>query len=87
METIIGFAAGYLTGVKDGGQGLERIKSSLRDIAQSKEARRLASEAVTMAGALLGRGSARGAVKTASGLARVVIRQMTEGPNDRNSVQ
>ena len=40
-----------------------------------------------MAGALLGRGSARGAVKTASGLARVVIRQITEGPNDRNSVQ
>jgi hypothetical protein len=28
METIIGFAAGYLAGTKDGGQGLERIKSS-----------------------------------------------------------
>ena len=87
METIIGFAAGYLTGTKDGGQGLERMKSSLRDIAQSQEARRLASEAVTMAGALLGRGSARGMVRTAGDPARVVIRQITEGPNDRNSVE
>ncbi|HEX2320129.1 MAG TPA: hypothetical protein VHJ18_14210 [Streptosporangiaceae bacterium] len=87
METIIGFAAGYLAGTKDGGQGIERIKSSLRDIAQSKEARRLASEAVTMAGALLGRRSAQGAVKTATGLARLVIRQITEGPNDRNSAE
>jgi len=87
METVIGFAAGYLAGTKDGRQGLERIKSSLRDIARSKEARRLASEAVTMAGALLGRRSAQGVLTTASGLARVVIRQITEGPNDRNSAE
>jgi hypothetical protein len=45
----------------------------------------MASDAVTMAGALLGRRSAQGAVKTATGLARVVIRQITEGKNDRNS--
>ena len=85
METIIGFAAGYLTGTKDGAEGLEKIKTSLRDIAQSAEARRMAAQAVAMAGALLGRGSATGAAKAAGGLARVVIRQITEGPNDRNT--
>jgi hypothetical protein len=85
METIIGFAAGYLTGAKDGSQGLERIKSSLRDIARSAEARRLATEAVAMAGAVIGRGGARGTLKTASGLAKAVIRQITEGQNDRNT--
>ncbi|HKR68664.1 MAG TPA: hypothetical protein VJT16_07495 [Streptosporangiaceae bacterium] len=87
METIIGFAIGYLAGTKDGEQGLERIKSSLRDIAQSKEARRLASDAVTMAGALVGRRSAQGAIRTAGGLVRVVVRQITEGPTDRNTVE
>jgi hypothetical protein len=85
METFIGFAAGYLTGTKDGRQGLEKIKTSLRDIARSAEARRMATEAMAMAGALLGRGSARGAAKTASGLARMVIRQMTEGQNEPNT--
>jgi hypothetical protein len=87
VETFIGFAVGYLAGTKDGDQGLDRIKSSLREIAQSKEARRLASEAVTMAGALIGRRSAQGAIRTASELARVVVRQITEGPNERNSVE
>jgi len=78
METIIGFVAGYLIGTKDGKDGLNRIKSSLRDIAQSPEARRLAGEAMKMASSIMGRGSARGAAKTAGGLARVVIRQITE---------
>ncbi|MGN6682238.1 MAG: hypothetical protein ACTHKL_31120 [Streptosporangiaceae bacterium] len=87
METIIGFAIGYLAGTKDGEQGLERIKSSLRDIAQSKEARRLAPDAVTLAGALVGRRSAQGAIRTAGGLVRVVVRQITEGPTDRNTVE
>ena len=82
METIIGFAAGYLIGTKDGKDGLNRIKSSLRDIAQSPEARRLAREAMKMASSITGRGSARGAAKTAGGLARVVIRQITE-PTER----
>ncbi len=85
METIIGFAAGYLAGTKDGKDGLKRIRSSVRDIYQSAEARRLAAEAVAVAGAIVGRGSARGAVKTAAGLAKVVIRQITDGPDDRNT--
>lgn len=85
METIIGFAAGYLAGTRDGKDGLERLRSNVRDIYRSAEARRLAAQAVAAAGAIVGRGSARGAAKTAVGLARVVIRQITDGPNDRNT--
>ena len=82
METIIGFAAGYLTGTKAGRDGLERMRASVRAIARSPEARRLVTDAVTVAGAIAGRGSAKGAAKTATGLARLVIRQITE-PSER----
>ena len=83
METIIGFAAGYLTGTKAGRDGLERMRSSARAIAQSPEARRLATEAVTVASAVVGRGSVRGTAKTATGLARLLIRQITEPASER----
>ncbi len=36
-----------------------------------------------MAGALVGRGGARGAARTAGGLAKLVIRQITEGPSQQ----
>jgi hypothetical protein len=49
METVIGFVAGYLVGAGDGKEGLERVRSSLRSIWNSPEARKLAAEAVTVA--------------------------------------
>ena len=49
METVIGFVAGYLVGAGDGKDGLARVRSSLRSIWHSSEARRLAAEAVTVA--------------------------------------
>ncbi len=49
METVIGFVAGYLVGAGDGKDGLEKLRSSLRSIWHSPEARRLAAEAVTVA--------------------------------------
>ncbi|MGI9009161.1 MAG: hypothetical protein ACR2FU_23740 [Streptosporangiaceae bacterium] len=78
METIIGFAAGYFAGTQAGRDGLERMRTSARAIAQSPEARRLVTEAVTVGSAIAGRGSARGAAKTATGMARMLIRQITE---------
>jgi hypothetical protein len=82
-ETIIGFAAGYLAGTKDGKEGLERIRTSIRDIYQSAEARCLAAQAVAVAGAIVGHSSARGAAKTATGLAKVVLRQISEGRGEK----
>lgn len=49
METIIGFAAGYLAGSKDGPDGLRRLRTTLRDILTSTETRRLTREALTIA--------------------------------------
>jgi hypothetical protein len=49
METILGFVAGYLVGTREGKDGLERMRSSLRSISASPEVRKLATEAVTMA--------------------------------------
>jgi hypothetical protein len=58
METIVGFVAGYLVGVREGRDGLERLRSSWHAIRTSPEARKLAGEAVTLAGATLRRASA-----------------------------
>ncbi len=83
METIIGFIAGYLTGSREGQAGLERIRKSVRDIANSPEARRMAGEAVAVAGSIVGRSSSRSATATAAGLARLVIRQVSEAIADK----
>ena len=85
METIIGFIAGYLTGTKEGRAGLDRARQSLRDIAHSAEARRMAGEAVAVAGSIVGRRSARGATATATSLARLVIRQVSEAIADKET--
>jgi hypothetical protein len=60
METIIGFVAGYLTGTKDGREGLNRLRTTPRSIAASPETRRIAADATALAGSIAGRGSARG---------------------------
>jgi gas vesicle protein len=85
METIIGFVAGYLTGTKDGRAGRDRARKSLRDIVNSAEARRMARQAVAVAGSMAGRRSARGASATATGLARLVIRQVSEATADKET--
>ena len=46
----------------------------------------MASEAVAVAGSIVGRGSARGATATATGLARLVIRQVTEAIEDKRDL-
>jgi hypothetical protein len=78
METIIGFAAGYLVGAKEGSAGLDRFCTSLKAIVNSREARRLTSEAMTAAGTLVRQASARGAGATASSIAELVLRRVTE---------
>jgi hypothetical protein len=84
METIIGFVAGYLTGTKDGREGLDRLRTTVRAIAASPETRRIAGDAAALAGSIAGRGSARGAARTAGAVARLIVRQITEPASDRN---
>ncbi|HUJ07883.1 MAG TPA: hypothetical protein VLX31_17395 [Streptosporangiaceae bacterium] len=87
METIIGFAAGYLAGMQEGRDGLDRLRKSVRAIASSPEAHRLAAEAVALAGALVRQGSARGAKATASGVAELVVRRISETTGARRPVK
>jgi hypothetical protein len=52
MEVIVGFVAGYLVGCRDGKDGVRRLRSTAEAIVSSNEFRRLATEAVSMAGAV-----------------------------------
>ncbi len=78
METIIGFAAGYLVGSKEGKAGYERLKASVQAIAKSQEARRLAADAAALTGMLVRQASARGLGASASGVAELVMRRVSE---------
>jgi hypothetical protein len=55
METIIGFVAGYLTGVSEGREGMKRARKSLDAIRTSPEMRRLVADGVGLAQGILGR--------------------------------
>jgi hypothetical protein len=55
METIIGFVAGYLTGVSEGREGMDRARKSLDAIRSSPELRRLVADGVGLAQVVLGR--------------------------------
>ena len=48
METIIGFIAGYLTGVSQGRDGMERARKSL-DAIRTSEVRRMVADGVGLA--------------------------------------
>ncbi len=74
METVIGFVAGYLVGAADGQDGLERVKSSCRSIWNSKEARRLAAEAVTVARSAVSQLSEKALGQDADGLRDALAR-------------
>jgi hypothetical protein len=60
METIIGFIAGYLTGVSEGRVGLQRARKSLEAIRTSPELRRMVGEAVGVTQAVVSRAAKGG---------------------------
>jgi len=70
METLIGFAAGYIAGCKDGPDGVKRLRESAAEILNSGEVKRLAGEAMSFAEALLRRsasGRGRGSLSETVG--------------------
>ncbi len=77
METIVGFVAGYLVGSREGKAALDRARTSLDAIKNSPEAPRLAADAVTVAGSVLRRVSARGLGQTVSGVTELLVRGAT----------
>jgi len=72
METIIGFIAGYLTGMSEGRDGLKRARASLEAIRNSPEVRRFMSDAVTVAQGVAGRAAKGGLSSTVSSVAEMI---------------
>lgn len=72
METIIGFAVGYLTGVSEGRDGLKRARASVQAIRNSPEFRRLVSDAVTVAQGAAGRAAKGGLGAAVSSVAELI---------------
>jgi O-glycosyl hydrolase len=79
METVIGFAAGFLVGTQEGKDGLERLRASLRAIAASPQTRQAATSAVTIATAIAKQAAAKGFGGAASGMAGLVLHRAAAG--------
>jgi len=83
METIIGFVAGYLTGVSEGREGLQRARKSLNAIRTSPEVRRLVADGVGLTQGILGR-VAKGGLSGAIGqVSELITGGTTEGKERR----
>ena len=84
METIIGFVAGYLTGVSEGRDGLKRARASLDAIRNSPEFRRMVADAVTVAQGLPGR-AAKGGLSGTIGQVSELITGATARDEERSA--
>ena len=62
METIIGFAVGFVIGTRQGREGMERLRASIQEIAGSDEVRALIGQAVALAAPV-----AQAAIRSARG--------------------
>jgi sigma54-dependent transcription regulator len=85
METILGFVAGYLTGAREGREGLERLRESWRGIRNSPEARKLAADAMGIAELAVRRTAAGRLSGTASGVSGLIIRRLAGGHQDKRA--
>jgi len=85
METIIGFIAGYLTGVSQGREGMERARKSLDAIRTSPEVRRMAGDGVGLAQAILGRVAKNGLSGLAGGVAEIIANGAAPGRDERRA--
>jgi hypothetical protein len=84
METIIGFVAGYLTGVSEGREGMQRARKSLDAIRTSPEVRRLVGEGIGLAQVVLAR-VAKGGLSGAIGGVSELITGSAAGGDERRA--
>ena len=85
METILGFVAGYLTGSREGREGLERLRESWRGIRNSPEARKLAAEAMGIAELAVRRAAGGTVSGTASGVSAMLVRRLAGDHQDKRA--
>ncbi len=85
METILGFVAGYLTGSREGREGLERLRESWRGIRNSPEARKLAADAMGIVELAVRRAAGSGLSGTANGVSGLLIRRLAGSQQDKRA--
>ena len=85
METIIGFVAGYLTGVSEGREGMQRARKSLDAIRTSPEVRRLVGEGIGLAQVVLGRVAKGGLSGAIGGISELITGSTAADGNDRQA--
>lgn len=72
METLVGFAVGYLVGVTHGSEGSRRLLDAWQAISRSEEVRGLLATGLSVVGGLAGRALARSGGAVAGNLAEAV---------------
>ena len=85
METIIGFVAGYLTGVSEGREGMDRARKSLDAIRTSPELRRLVADGVGLAQGVLGRVAKGGLSGAIGGVSELITGNAASGRDERRA--
>jgi hypothetical protein len=85
METVMGFVAGYLVGIQEGRDGLQRIRTSVQSIINSPEMRKLAGEAVTLAQATVKRAASGTLGETAGEIAETLARRAVSAAAQQRS--
>lgn len=88
METLIGFAVGYLVGSQQGRDGLAKMRESVDAIRNSPEARKLALTAASVAGSAVKTVLSGGAGAVISGAVEALSRRAADtlsGLDDRRA--
>jgi hypothetical protein len=75
METVIGFAVGFIVGTQQGRDGLVKLRDSWNAISTSPEVRQAVAAGVSMAGATARQLMNGGAGKVLSGVFDKVVAQ------------
>jgi hypothetical protein len=83
METLIGFAIGYLVGTRQGREGLRNARDSVDAIRRSPDVQQLVSSGVSMAGATVKQLMSGGAGPMLAGAVDALSRKANELMADR----
>jgi hypothetical protein len=85
METFVGFVAGYLAGCREGKDGVARLRESWDAIRNSAEGRRMAGDAVSLAGAVLRRATSGRSISALGGTVETVTDMLAQRAQQRRA--
>jgi uncharacterized membrane protein YjjP (DUF1212 family) len=82
IETLIGFAIGYVAGTQSGRDGLQKARESLDAIRQSPEVKQMILAGVTVAGGAVRQVLGGGAGAALTGAVEALARKATDAVTD-----